>query len=112
MVQSLSSRDPLLGLPLQQLAHEIDAIACDLLILFGLVVQLAFLILVEDGVPALAGEGLLADQQDVHDYAHAEGVDVELIDGLFFVVGDDLRRHEAWSAALCEDDVLLVVESS
>lgn len=46
----------------------------------------------------------------MHDDADAKGIDIELINGLLFIVGDDLRGNEAWGSAFREDNVFLVVE--
>lgn len=61
VVQSLSSRNPLLRLPLEQLAHKIDPIPCDFLIFLGLIIQLAFFVFIEDRVPTFAWKGLFTN---------------------------------------------------
>lgn len=48
----------------------------------------------------------------MHDDANTKSIDIELINGLLFVIGDYFRGNEAWGSAFREDYIFLAVESS
>ncbi len=46
------------------------------------------------------------------DNSDTENVDIDFIDRLFLIIGDNLRSYKSWSTAFGENDGILVLESS